>query len=325
MTAPNVTTRLRLDLSYDGTDLHGWAKQEGLRTVQGEIETALATIFRSPVTLTVAGRTDAGVHAVGQVAHFDLPASPAPPRTTAPDMEKLQRRINSLLSARYAARWRPLVEKGFLPRSTINKGDCDIIVNSVTPVSTDFDARFSATERSYRYLINDRPQTRNPLFANQQWWPNFASLDVGRMQDCAVLAQGEHDFLSLCRPREGATTIRSLKSLRACRDEDETIAIDVSADAFCHSMVRSLVGAMVEVGRGAKPLTWFQSLIDHPSRSHGVPVAPAKGLTLIRVQYPEPDRWAERARTARQRREPSGTAENFGSSTEESGTISVDL
>lgn len=292
--------RLRLDISYDGSYLHGWAKQTGLRTVQGELEAALSTILRQPTHLTVAGRTDAGVHALAQVAHFDVlgGASGVLGDLSEGARGRFRDRINGLLAAQYSAFWRPLTEKGGLPRGAHMKGDCDIVVTAVTAVDKDFDARFSATGRSYRYLLVDSVAARDPLVRDSVWWTRDSALAVDDMNEAAALLVGEHDFLSFCKPREGATTIRTLRSLRVER-LGNAIAVFAQADAFCHSMVRSLVGALVEVGRGGRGLDWVATLINEPARGHGVPVAPARGLTLMGVEYPPKNEWGMRARAAR--------------------------
>lgn len=295
--------RLRFDVSYDGTYLHGWAKQTGLRTVQGELEDALATILRQPASLTVAGRTDAGVHALGQVAHVDVngAASGVLGDLSEGALGRFRDRINGLLAARYSAFWRPLTEKGGLPRGAHMKGDCDIIVLRVAVVIQDFDARFSATGRTYRYQLVDSIGSRDPLVRGSVWWAPTGALDPNVMNVAASLWLGEHDFLSFCKPRDGATTIRTLRKLTVSQHEG-VVAVDVEADAFCHSMVRSLVGALVEVGRGNRDLEWAKTLVADPSRGHSVPVAPARGLTMLGVQYPPEDEWGMRARAARKLR-----------------------
>ena len=295
--APVTTQRLRLDLAYDGAGFHGWAQQPGLRTVEGEVGEALQTIFRIPMKLTVAGRTDAGVHAAAQVASVDVPTAPGLHLRPA----ALTERLNGLLAASYSRRWRPLAERGLVPSAMADKGISDLVVHQITQVSDDFDARFSALGRKYEYLLVDGPKVRNPITRTDQWWCPYRDLDVFAMQRAADSLTGLHDFLSFCRPREGATTIRELRELEVARD-GEMLRIRVVADAFCHSMVRTLVGALVEVGRGRRSLGWAQSLTRSPGREHGVPVAPARGLTLVGVDYPPPDQWAARARAARSTR-----------------------
>ncbi len=318
------TQRVRFDLSYEGSGFHGWATQDGLRTVQGEIEEALATVFREPIRLTVAGRTDAGVHAAHQVAHTDIPSG-AP---AAADLNRLCDRLNRLLSARYsglargedpavgsppAANSVAHVHEGSGRRSWTgapapfrDRGVSDLVIHRLVPVLDDFDARFSALARHYVYKIVDRREARNPIGRADTWWSPYSDLDAVAMQAAAEALLGTHDFLSFCKPREGATTIRSLTQLDVTRREG-SIQIEVSADAFCHSMVRSLVGALVDVGRGARDLDWVETLVQRPSRSHGVPIAPARGLTLVRVDYPPEEEWAKRSQQARRVRDVSET------------------
>jgi tRNA pseudouridine38-40 synthase len=259
--------RVRLDVSYDGTDFSGWAVQPKRRTVQGVLESALATVLRLPaVSLTVAGRTDAGVHASGQVAHCDLPG-PLPERL----LHKLA---------------------GILPP--------DVRVNGLRVVPVDFDARFSALWRRYEYLIGDAPGGADPLTRRQLLaWPR--RLDVAAMADAAGRLVGLHDFVAFCRRREGATTVRALQRLEVERVGDR-IVCTVVADAFCHSMVRSLVGALLAVGEGRRPVDWPASLLARDRRADDVSVAAAHGLTLVEVGYPADDELAARAAETRARR-----------------------
>lgn len=284
MTATD-TVRLRFDLSYDGTLFHGWAAQPGLRTVEGELTRAVETILRQPVQFTVAGRTDAGVHALSQVAHVDVPD---PGQSSA-----LVKRVNGLLAAGYSQALRART----LPGGASTKGQSDVLVNKIARVDPSFDARFSALSRRYEYQIAGAGQPRDPLTRGQVWWPPYAGIDPRVMNEGGRILQGEHDFLSFCRPRPGATTIRTLEHLRVA--DSAPLRVQVQGDAFCHSMVRSLVGALVDVGRGVRSLEWLQALVAEPSRDHGVPVAPAHGLTLVGVDYPEPQRWAQQADAAR--------------------------
>jgi tRNA pseudouridine38-40 synthase len=258
--------RLRLDISYDGTDFAGWARQPGRRTVQGEIEAALARILRTDVSLTVAGRTDSGVHATGQVAHVDVPAQPD---------ESLLRRLAGVLAP-------------------------DVRVRAVSRAPEGFDARFSATYRRYVYRITDAPWGVEPVRRlDTLAWPR--PLDVAAMQQAAAAFLGEHDFAAYCRRREGATTIRTVQQLACHRDGDQ-IAVRVQADAFCHQMVRSLVGALLAVGDGRRDGDWPGSLLDLRERANTVVVAPAGGLTLVEVGYPPPAELAARARLTRRKR-----------------------
>jgi tRNA pseudouridine38-40 synthase len=263
--------RVRLEVSYDGTALHGWARQPGQRTVQGELELGLATVLRHDVDLTVAGRTDAGVHAIGQVAHTDLP-----PALFAQHESRLLRRL-----------------RGVLPG--------DIAVTGARIVPRDFDARFAALGRHYVYRLSDADSGPPPLRrADTAHWGR--RLDASAMRVAAALLLGQHDFAAYCRRREGATTIRTLLDLDVGRDGD-VIEVQASADAFCHSMVRSLVGALIAVGEGRRPAGWPASLLSLTTRANDVPVAPPGGLTLVRVDYPADDQLAARSLVTRAKRE----------------------
>ena len=222
--------RLRLDLGYDGTDFRGWAAQPGLRTVQGEIEAALAMASREEITTTVAGRTDAGVHARHQVCHLDVSdeawARLAPRGGESADAataSSIVRRLNKILSGRYGerARGRDL---------SAAHGTCDVRIYSAAVVDPSFDARFSALGRSYAYRVSDRPE---PLGRWDRLWVEDP-LDEAAMNEAGDALLGEHDFLGFCRPREGATTIRTLRALRAERESEGTLVFTVEADAFCH-------------------------------------------------------------------------------------------
>lgn len=257
-------------MAYDGTALHGWARQPAQRTVRGDLEDALATVLRRPVELTVAGRTDAGVHAVGQVAHCDVPAD-----LWAEQRDRLVRRL-----------------RGVLPP--------DIAVTAVTEAPAAFDARFGALARHYVYRLTDAPWGAPPLRrADTTPWPR--ALDADAMARAAALLLGEQDFAAFCRRREGATTVRTLLALDVARDGD-LVTVAASADAFCHSMVRSLVGALLAVGEGRRPEDWPAGLLARTERASEVPVAPAGGLTLVRVDYPPDEELTARALVTRARR-----------------------
>lgn len=238
--------------------------------MQGDLEQALSTVLRTPVELTVAGRTDAGVHATGQVAHCDVPRT-----VWDQHRDRLVRRL-----------------RGVLPP--------DIAVPAVAEAHPDFDARFAALGRHYVYRLTDSPAGPPPLRrADIVAWPR--TLDTGAMAVAAALLLGEHDFAAFCRRREGATTIRTLLALQVERTGD-LVTVSASADAFCHSMVRSLVGALTTVGEGRRPTDWPAGLLARDERSSEVPVAPAGGLTLIRVDYPPDDMLADRTLLTRARR-----------------------
>jgi len=262
--------RIRLDIAYDGTGFHGWAAQPGLRTVEGELSAALATVHRVPeVRLTCAGRTDSGVHARGQVVHVDLDELPEGP-------ERLGRRLNGRLAK-----------------------DCRVRRVSVAPEG--FDARFSALWRRYAYRIADRPEAVDPLArAHVLVWGR--PLDEVAMNREAQALLGLHDFASFCKQREGATTIRTLEQLSWARDETGLVVGTVVADAFCHSMVRSLVGCLIAVGDGRRPVAWAGEVLRASERNQGVTVLHAHGLTLEQVDYPGDDEMAARAEETRTKR-----------------------
>ncbi|SQD98788.1 tRNA pseudouridine synthase A (modular protein) [Parafrankia sp. Ea1.12] len=262
--------RLRLDLAYDGTAFAGWARQPGQRTVQGDVEDALMRVARLPaVRLTVAGRTDSGVHAAGQVAHVDIPDDTP--------VGGLARRLNGVL-------------------------DRAVRVKGLAPAPDGFDARFSALSRRYVYRITDAPYGADPL----RRFDTLASprpLDVPAMAEAALLLLGEHDFAAFCRRREGATTVRTLLRLDVSRSRDVILA-DVEADAFCHSMVRALVGALVAVGEGRRRPEWVAAVLGRGMRDPAVTVLPAHGLTLVEVRYPPDAALAARAQVTRAVRVP---------------------
>lgn len=272
--------RLRLDLAYEGTDFHGWASQPGLRTVQGTLEAALAQVLRvDAAPLTVAGRTDTGVHARGQVTHLDvdedvLVASAG--RSSRPPAQALLRRLNGVLPG-------------------------DVRVHRVSEAPEGFDARFSAVWRRYAYRIADAPELVDPL--GRRWvlaWGR--GLDVTAMNEAAAALVGEHDFAAFCKKREGATTIRTLLDLRWERDEHGLAVATVRADAFCHNMVRALVGAMIAVGEGRREPAWAAEVLARAERDPAVTVVHAHGLTLEEVGYPDDADLAEQAVAARRLR-----------------------
>lgn len=264
--------RLRLNIAYDGTDFSGWATQPDRRTVCGVLQTTLKMILRLPVRLTVAGRTDAGVHASGQVAHLDLPQE-----LYAQHERLLLRRLTGLLPA-------------------------DVRVRSISVVTPEFDARFSGLARQYAYRISDAVWGVDPLRrVDVVHWPR--PLDVRAMQAASEALLGLHDFAAYCRRRPESTTIRTLQRLDWGRDREGIIVAQVQADAFCHSMVRSLVGALIAVGEGRRPIDWPAQLLALDVRSSEIAVAPAKGLTLLGVDYPPEHELAARNAITRNRRD----------------------
>lgn len=290
--------RLRLDIAYDGTAFAGWSKQPTLRTVQGELEAAIATVlgrYGAPPRLTVAGRTDAGVHATGQVAHLDL----TEPQFASLDLAPRQRQGAKKVQA-------PTVGGAVALARRINGIlglESDVWVTAATIAPEGFDARFSAIWRRYEYRVADASVPRNPLVRGHVlWYP--ADLDVQAMDAAAMTLVGLHDWAAYCKPREGATTIRTLQDFRWEREPDGQLLARVKADAFCHSMVRSLVGASVAVGAGKLEIADLAGIRDERERTSRFKVMPAKGLTLVQVGYPEDIALGARAELTRARRAP---------------------
>ena len=271
------TVRVRVDLAYDGTGFSGWAAQPGRRTVEGVLAEGLGRVLRmtEPPRLTVAGRTDAGVHARGQVAHADVPA-----QTWDSAGAHALRRLASALPP-------------------------DVRVRQVTVAPDGFDARFSALWRRYSYRVCDDVSLADPLRRGDTLW-HLRSLDLAAMNVAARLLLGERDFAAFCRRREGATTIRTLRRLEWERSADGVAVASVIADAFCHNMVRSLVGALLPVGDGSRPPDWPAIVLAAATRDPTVRVAAPYGLCLEEVHYPPPAELAARAAQTRQVRELPG-------------------
>ena len=406
-----MNIRLRLDFSYDGSAFHGYASQDGLRTVQGQLQTALKVFTREDIVLTVAGRTDSGVHASHQVVHFDidpfvflrsvrvdllkvfsfdfsnskaflrfesktnavsaefedsftgfsnsfskvLPVFSPPEKLGVEFLSPIYRQIvscflDNLLSSDSSSSVgldaKVLLVRDFLSdfdgtgffefdrvfdfaldcfvtklnnvlamldksaylHGVENKAKSDIVVFSARLVTFDFDARFSALCRKYVYTISDLASSRDVFRRNSVLWFDDV-LNVDLMNKACVLMLGEFDFLSFCKPREGATTVRTLKQLRVCRNAFGEIEVFVVADAFCHSMVRSIVGVLLLIGQGARPVSWGRFLLDNPSRSHSVSIAPSHGLALIEVVYPPVSCWGVQALRARGKRSLGGLSD----------------
>ncbi|TCL86277.1 tRNA pseudouridine38-40 synthase [Curtobacterium sp. PhB142] len=279
--------RLRLDIAYDGAAFSGWARQPGLRTVQGALEAALATVFTrwgEPPLLTVAGRTDAGVHATGQVSHLDLSAEQwdalsAKRGTGRSPLDGLVKRVNGIAAP-----------------------EGDVVVTRASVAPDGFDARFSPLWRRYEYRIADADAPRDPRRRGHTVW-HGASLDPAAMERGALTLLGLHDFATFCKPREGATTIRTLQEFRWDREPDGVLVARLQADAFCHSMVRAMVGATVAVGEGRFGPERLEELRVAETRTSAFKTAPAKGLTLTEVGYPADAELAGRAEQTRARRE----------------------
>jgi tRNA pseudouridine38-40 synthase len=266
-----LSVRVKIELCYDGTDFSGWAAQPGRRTVEGVLAQTLGRVLRLPAfgqaeppRLTVAGRTDAGVHA-------DVPAA-----AWAASADMVSRRLARALPP-------------------------DIRVRSIALAPDGFDARFSALWRRYSYRVCDDPATADPLRRHETLW-HFRALDLDAMNTAAGGLVGEHDFAAFCRRREGASTVRALRRLDWARDADGVAVARVIADAFCHNMVRSLVGALLAVGDGGRPPSWPASVLAAAVRDPAVRVVPPHGLCLEEVRYPAPGELAERAAKTRRLR-----------------------
>jgi len=261
--------RLRLDLSYDGTNFSGWAVQPDRRTVQQVIEDAISTVAQAKAETIVAGRTDAGVHATGQVIHVDVPETL--------ELSDLAYKLNRIL-------------------------DEDIRINQISIAPPAFHARFSALRRYYEYRLLDENKVIPPLarFNTESW---YRPLDVDVMNQASALLLGTHNYAAFCKFREGATTIRTLETFSWRRDRDGYLIGDVVADAFCYSMVRNLVGAIVCVADGRKDLSWITTLLEDKERVSDSLVFPARGLSLYKVDYPTDAELLERAAKTIARRE----------------------
>lgn len=261
--------RLRLDISYDGTNFSGWGIQPDRRTVQQSVEDAISTVAQAKAETIVAGRTDAGVHATGQVIHVDLPESL--------ELTDLAYKLNRIL-------------------------DQDIRINQISIAPPAFHARFSALRRYYEYRILDENKVIPPLvrFNTESW---YRPLDVDVMNQASALLLGTHDYAAFCKFRDGATTIRTLETYSWRRDNQGFLIGDVVADAFCYSMVRNLVGAIVCVADGRKDASWISTLLENKERVSDSLVFPARGLSLYKVDYPDDAELLERAAKTIARRE----------------------
>ena len=257
--------RLRIDLAYDGTNFAGWAKQPDQRTLQGSIEAVLTRMLRVPVNTVVAGRTDAGVHATGQVIHVDLPkileASRYRPDEELWEFEHFKFRFNQML-------------------------DAEIRILEVSAAPANFDARFSASARHYKYKLLDGNQDLPPLqrFDAATW---FRPLNIELMNLASTALLGKHDFFTFCRYREGGTSMRNLLKFNWSRDPQGFVICEIAADGFGWNMVRNLVGAAVCVGEGRFPPAWMNEILIQTTRVSDSYVFPARGLTLVRVDYPD--------------------------------------
>jgi len=257
----NVPRTIRLDLAYDGTEFRGWAAQgdPAVRTVEGMLAGALEELVRQPVSMSVAGRTDAGVHARGQVASFRTGSSRTPTQ------------IRDFLNGRFAP---------------------EVAIQAVRDMTEGFDARFSATARAYRYVI-DTSASPDP-FTGRFTWYRPRTLDVTAMRSAAAVLVGAHDFTSFCRhPGSGRSTVRDLQRLTVRRDDDRLL-VGLRANAFLHQMVRIVVATLVQVGEGRLSAADVRRILAARDRSEAPRPAPARGLTLERVFYGRGDREAAR-------------------------------
>ena len=261
--------RLRIDLSYDGTNFSGWAIQPDRRTVQSVVEGALRTVAQVNIESIVAGRTDAGVHAIGQVIHVDVPQSL--------ELNDLAYKLNSIL-------------------------DEDVRINQISIAPPALHARFSALRRYYEYRILDENKVIPPLlrFNTTSW---YRRLDIELMNQASSLLLGTNNYAAFCKYREGATTIRTLEKYQWQRDSQGFLIADLVADAFCYSMVRNLVGAIVCVADGRKEPAWISTLLADKERVSDSLVFPGRGLTLYQVDYPNEAELLERAAKTVARRE----------------------
>jgi tRNA pseudouridine38-40 synthase len=259
--------RLRIDIAYDGTAFFGWAAQPDRRTIQDLVEEAIARISRGDVESVVAGRTDAGVHATGQVIHVDLPDAVFADGLTYID---LRYKLNRIL-------------------------DEDVRIMEISDAPVGFHARFSALRRIYTYKILDNNNVIPPL-SRYDVAPWYRRLDADLMNKASELVLGHHDFAAFCKFKEGGTTIRTLETYRWRRDETGLLVADVIADAFCYSMVRNLVGAVVCVADGRKDPSWMAELLANKERVSDSLVFPARGLSLTQVDYPSDQELLDRAK-----------------------------
>jgi len=281
------TVRLRLGVAYDGSEFCGWARQPGLRSVQGELESALRLVLRIDPAVSVrvaaAGRTDAGVHAVGQVCHCDIPTGS----------------WEAAVGARARALPRPTSERadaagaaagGILRRRLNGLLPADLRVRAVGVAPLGFDARWSALWRSYSYLVADDAAGQDPRTRGHVLW-HSRQLDVEAMNAAAAPFVGEHDFAAYCRARAGSSSVRTIHGLGWRRvggsaGAASPLEFSVRADAFCHSMVRALVGAFIAVGDGRWPPGRPADLLAAARRVPAIVTAPAHPLTLVEVGYP---------------------------------------
>ncbi len=280
--------RIKIEIAYDGSNFNGWARQKddpsyiskenpsgSIRTLQEEIEKALSLLAHDPVQTIVAGRTDAGVHAIKQVIHADIPLNSF---TDEPwDISNWEYKLNRILTP-------------------------EIRVKKVEQAPPYFHARFSALSRSYIYKIADNNQFISPLERlDVATW--YRGLDVAKMNKLAARFIGEFDFVAFCKYRENSSTIREIQEFTVSRSKNNLVEVRITADAFCYNMVRSLVGALVAVGEGRFEENWALEILENKVRPSDSYVFPAQGLTLTNVNYPPDNELLERAKRTIGRRD----------------------
>ncbi len=293
-TAPALV-RIKVLLAYDGAEFSGWATQPGRITVQGRLEEGLELLVRRRVRTTVAGRTDAGVHARGQVAHFDLTEEEVAGLSRGRDIDPMRSLLRRL-------------------RGVLTRHGQAILIRSVEVAPAGFDARFSALWRRYSYRIADGPDRWDPLERRTTLW-HADPVDLVAMNAGVAALLGQHDFLSFCKPRERATTIRTLTDCRFERGADGVITAHLRADAFCHNMVRAVIGAALRVGDGREAAGWIAERLDARVRDAKSILAAPHPLVLEEVAYPdEAAELAARAELTRARRAPADAGGSPGTS-----------
>ncbi|MBG6182294.1 tRNA pseudouridine38-40 synthase [Arthrobacter sp. CAN_A214] len=291
--------RVRIDLAYDGGPFAGWALQPGLATVQGVVEEGLFILLRRSARVTVAGRTDTGVHARGQVMHVDLPPGEWQAMTRGKDVspeDAMRRRLTGTVNLVLT---RQPSGSGRTTRNAVPA----VVVRKVSLAPDGFDARFSALWRRYSYRIADAQAGQDPLARHTTLWYQ-GELDVGQLNRGAAHLRGMQDFRAFCKPRAGATTIRELQRYGFQRGADGAITATIQADAFCHNMVRALIGSTLRVGSGEMPAGWLKERLDARIKDAQSILAPAHPLVLEEVAYPEAAELGRRAALTRARRGP---------------------
>ncbi|WP_104166351.1 tRNA pseudouridine(38-40) synthase TruA [Arthrobacter sp. SX1312] len=289
--------RVRLDLAYDGALFSGWALQPELTTVQGVLEDALFTLLRRQARLTVGGRTDAGVHARGQVAHVDLTRAEWESMPRGRDMDPSEAFLRRLTGTVNRVLTEGITGRGRSVRNSVPA----VVVRSAAPAPEGFDARFSALWRRYSYAIADVASGQDPLRRHTTlWYP--APLDVALLNEGSTHLLGMQDFAAFCKPREGATTIRELQRYEFVRGHDGVITATIQADAFCHNMVRALIGSTLRVGSGEMPPVWLAERLAARLKDARSILAAPHPLVLEEIAYPGGDELAGRAGLTRARR-----------------------